>query len=141
MADLTKYAGNNRKSLTSSTTGSIGLTLPGNMGTMATGVGYKIGTIPAGSLVTAVNLVVTTAFNFGTANTVKLGTTSGGTEFGTGKSLATAAVVAGTASQYFANATDIYFTPTLTGTAGTTGDAKVVVEFVETDSYMATFTA
>ena len=141
MTDLRKYAGNNRKALTSSTVGSIGITLPGNMGTIANGENYKVGTIPAGSLITAVNLVVTTAFNYGTTNTVDLGTTVGGAELGNDLSLAATGVVAGTGSIYIEEATDIYFTPTLDGTAGTAGDAKVVVEFVETDSYMATFTA
>jgi hypothetical protein len=141
MVDLSIYAGNNRKALSSATVGSIGVTLPGNMGTIATATSYKIGTIPAGSLVTAVSLVVETAFDYGTTNTVDIGTTDGGAELGNDLSLAAAAVVDGLGGIYVAVATDIYFTPTIDGTAGTVGDAKVVVEFVETDSYMATFTA
>ena len=141
MVDISIYAGNNRKALNSSTVGSIGITLPSNTGTMASATSYKVGTIPAGSLITATNLVVTTAFDYGTTNTVDLGTTDGGAELGNDLSLAATAVVAGLDGIYVAVATDIYFTPTLDGTAGTAGDAKVVVEFVETDSYMATFTA
>jgi len=139
MTDLSIYGGNNRKNPNTATTGVLSYNLVGDVGTIASGESYKIGTIPAGSLVTAVDVVVTTAFN-GTTPTVDLGSIEGGNDLGTALDISSVAVVAGTSTGlYFESAMPIYATPTLISC--TAGSCKVVVQFVETDTTLAEFTA
>jgi len=137
MVDLSIYAGNNRKNPSVATTGTLGIKLAGDTGTLVNGESYKIGTIPAGSLVKSVDVIVTTAFN-GTASAVDIGTTVAGSDLGNDLSLLTTGVVAGTAGTYFAASTPIYAT---VADGGTVGDCKVVVQFIETDTTLAEFTA
>src|SRR4051812_5358552 len=54
-----------------------------------------LGTLPAGAVVLRSYIVVTTAFNNGSTNTMKIGTTASDASFGTGIALGTAGVITG----------------------------------------------
>jgi len=94
----------------------------------------QVGTLPAGCLVLRAYLVVATVFNFGTNNLVKVGITGADTTFGASVSLTTLGTVAttllGTANVAPAADTPVIATSLCTGTAGTTGLAYVVVEYL-----------
>jgi hypothetical protein len=93
-----------------------------------------VGTLPAGCVVLRAYVVVSVVFNFGTNNLVKIGTVASDTTFsGASVSVAALGVVAGTiaASANVAPAVDtaVIVTSLCTGTAGTTGQAYVVIEY------------
>lgn len=96
----------------------------------------QIGTIPAGSVVLRSYVVVKTAFNAGSTNTLKIGTVASDASFGTGIALGTAGVITGgsalaTATTVTPTAdTAIIATSVSTGTAPTAGAAEVVVEYL-----------
>ncbi len=147
MIDLSIYANNNAKTLVAGTVGSIGITLPGNMGTMATGVAYKVGTIPAGSVILDVQIVVDTLFNgdsvgdgTGTKPAVNVGYTGALTAFASALAVNTTGIKAGTAGESVATESDIIVTPTIYANT-TAGDLRVVVTFVETATVTGMFTA
>jgi hypothetical protein len=95
----------------------------------------EIGTIPAGSFVRAVHVHVKTAFNAATTNTMDVGTS------GTAAAFAAAASTLVGAAGYKQNLTGtgmgdtlLVDTPvvvryTATGTAATTGEADILVEY------------
>jgi len=103
------------------------------------GLGYtgvaQVGTIPAGCLVLRSYVVVTTAFNAGSTNTLKIGTVASDASFGTGIALGTAGVITGGAALATATTvaptadTAIIATAVSTGSAPTAGNAYVVVEY------------
>jgi hypothetical protein len=100
--------------------------------------GVLLGTVPSGSVILHVRVLVTTAFNAGTTNVLQGGTTGTGTNLFTSTDAA-----AGTAGPKIpANAAnqagglvitqdqDLFVSYTQTGTAATAGSATIVVEFV-----------
>lgn len=94
----------------------------------------QVGTLPAGSLVLRSYVVVSAVFNFGTNNLIKIGTVASDTTFsGASVSVAALGTVAGTlaASANVAPSVDtpVIVTSLCTGTAGTTGQAYVVIEY------------
>lgn len=96
----------------------------------------QVGTIPAGSIVLRSYVVVTTAFNAGSTNTMKIGTIASDASFGTGIALGTVGVITGgTALATAATVnptvdTAIIATSVSTGSAMTTGAGVVVVEYL-----------
>lgn len=103
-------------------------------------VGYtgvvQVGTIPAGSIVLRSYVVVTTAFNAGSTNTMKIGSVASDASFGTGIALGTIGVITGgtalaTATTMAPTAdTAIVATSVSTGSAMTAGAGVVVVEYL-----------
>lgn len=96
----------------------------------------QVGTIPAGCVVLRSYVVVTTAFNAGSTNTMKIGTVASDASFGTGIALGTVGVITGgtalaTASTVTPTAdTAVIATSVSTGSAMTTGAGVVVVEYL-----------
>lgn len=100
------------------------------------GVAKTMGTIPAGALILKPlsGTQVVTVFNAGTTNTLNIGTTADDDLFGTLLALgALAFVPLDEAIGGFRVAVDTTITATvvLTGTAATTGDAEIVIAFIE----------
>jgi hypothetical protein len=94
-----------------------------------------VGVIPAGCLVVRSYVVVQTVFNFGTNNLVKIGINGADTTYsGASVSVAALGTVAGTlaATANVAPTADttVICTSLCTGTAGTTGKAFVVIEYL-----------
>ncbi len=136
MVDISIYAGNNEKKLTASTVGTVGMTLPGNRGTLVSGTTYKIGTVPTQSVVTSVVVVVTDAFD-GITPTADVSV--GSSLLVNNTDLAVAGATMTAASTYVTAAQDINFVPTFTTT--TKGTVRVVIEYAELDTSIASFTA
>jgi hypothetical protein len=96
----------------------------------------QVGTLPAGCVVLRSYVVVTTAFNAGSTNTMKIGTIASDASFGTGIALGTIGVITGgtalaTASTMTPAAdTAIVATSVSTGSAMTAGAGIVVVEYL-----------
>lgn len=111
------------------------LRAPINFNLGYTGVA-QVGTLPANSIVLRAYVVVTTAFNNGSTNTMTIGTTASAASFGTGIALGTAGVItSGTAlatATTVTPATDTSVTATMaaTGAAATAGAGFVIVEYV-----------
>lgn len=103
----------------------------------ANGVAVVLGAIPAGSIILKAisGIQVNTVFNAGTLNTLDFGVSGGsGTLFSAaGSLLATVFVPLNAATGVFRVATDtvITYTPNLTGTAASTGDADVFIAYIE----------
>lgn len=103
------------------------------------GVAKTIGTIPAGSQILNVisGVFVRTVFNAGTTNVLDIGTTANDDLYGTDIALGTKAFVAldeaatasGVDTWYIANDTTFTATVALSGTAATTGAARVVIAY------------
>lgn len=96
----------------------------------------KVGTLPAGCVVLRSYVVVKTAFNAGSTNTLKIGTVASDASFGTGIALGTAGVITGGSALATATTvtpaadTPVIATSVSTGTAPTAGAAEVVVEYL-----------
>lgn len=96
----------------------------------------QVGTLPAGCVVLRTYVVVKTAFNAGSTNTLKIGTVASDASFGTGIALGTAGVITGgtalaTATTVTPTAdTAVIATSVSTGSAMTAGAAEVVVEYL-----------
>src|SRR6478735_6852114 len=96
----------------------------------------QVGTIPAGSVVLRTYVVVTTAFNAGSTNTLKIGTVASDASFGTGIALGTAGVITGGSALATATTvnpaadTPVIATSVSTGTAMSAGAGVVVVEYL-----------
>lgn len=95
-----------------------------------------VGVLPAGSIVLRTYVVVTTAFNAGSTNTMKIGTSASDASYGTGIALGTAGVITGGTALATATTatpaadTTIIATSVSTGTAMTAGAGYVVVEYL-----------
>lgn len=95
-----------------------------------------IGAIPAGSLITGVQII--TSADFSSATTLKI--TIGGTDVATASTITSAGVINVTLASTFAataanvGSTDALITYTATGTALTTGAATVVVQYIVRNS-------
>lgn len=90
--------------------------------------------IPAGAVILAPlsGVDVQTVFNFGTNNRVQVGDASGVSKYGLNLSLLAAGFVpiAVAVGHKVTVDTDIVFTVDNSGTAGTTGDAELVLAFI-----------
>ena len=113
----------------------VAQTIPVTFNTFANLTG-TIGSIPAGSLITGVQIITSTVFS--SATTLKI--TIGGTDVATASTITDVGVVAVTIASTFAalaantGTTDDLITYTATGTALTTGAATVVITYVVRDS-------
>ena len=94
-----------------------------------------IGTIPAGAVIINAGVVVTTAFNAGTTNTLDIGTSGDTDGFATALALGTIGRIV---ADEMATSNDLYSTSevtlqcvvTLSGTAATAGEGFVYVEYI-----------
>ena len=101
------------------------------MGAVVVPLGY----IPAGSIVLRGGVAVITAFNYGTNNRLDIGTVADDDGFATDLALGTVGVIV---ADEMATSNDFYVTVDtlinctldLTGTAGTTGDGVVWIEYL-----------
>ena len=134
MVDTVKF-GNNTKVLSTATVGKVGMTLPGGLGTMENGVAYRIGNIPAGSVVTGVDIIVNTAFN---GTTPKADVSVGATLAADDLDISAAGLTREAVAVEVSEDTDVTFTPTLDG--ATIGDATVVVYFTELGTSLNLYT-
>jgi hypothetical protein len=113
----------------------VAQTIPVTFGTFSNLTG-TIGSIPAGSLITGVQIITSTAFS--SATTLKI--TIGGTDVAAASTITDLGVVSVTIASTFAataantGTTDDLVTYTATGTALTTGAATVVITYVVRDS-------
>jgi hypothetical protein len=97
----------------------------------------QLGTLPAGCVLLRAYVVVTTVFNPGTNNLVKVGIVGSDASILSSVSLATAGVIAATSALATAAAattaptvdTQVIATSLMTGTAATAGAGFVVVEY------------
>ena len=92
------------------------------------GAGVYIGTLPAGAMLTSLNVRVNTAFNAGTTNALNAGTTATGTQIFTDAATAGARTPA-VPNLSFATDTDLFVSYAQTGTAATTGQADIVIGY------------
>lgn len=107
---------------------------------IAFGLGYtgiaQVGTLPANAVVVRALIVVTTAFNNGSTNTMKIGTVASDASFATGVALGTAGVISGGTALATATTmnpaadTSVIATMVSTGTAATAGAGIVIVEYL-----------
>lgn len=97
--------------------------------------GVLVGTVPAGSIITHVMVQVAVAFNAGTNNNLTVGTTGTGADIVSAAEAASGTVGQKHATAYrsiaapFAQDQDIFVAYAQTGTAGTAGQAYVVVYY------------
>lgn len=103
------------------------------------GLGYtgvkQVGTLPAGAVVLRAYIVVKTAFNNGSTNTMAIGTTASSTAFSTALALGTVGLISGSTLATASTVTPSVDTPVVatmvsTGSAATTGAGEVVVEYL-----------
>lgn len=92
------------------------------------GAGVFVGTLPAGAMITNLNVRVNTAFNAGTTNALNMGTTALGTQIFTDAATAGARSPA-IPNLSFATDTDIYVSYAQTGTVATAGQADIVLSY------------
>lgn len=94
----------------------------------------KLGTIPAGSIILAPisGVDVQTVFNAGTNNRINIGITGSTAKYAANSSLATAGFVpmAVAVGHHVDVDTDIILTVDVTGTAATTGEARVFIAYI-----------
>ena len=113
----------------------VAQTIPVTFGTFANLTG-TLGAIPAGSLITGVQII--TSADFSSATTLKI--TIGGTDVATASTITSAGFINVTIASTFAataantGTTDDLITYTATGTSLTTGAATVVVQYVVRDT-------
>jgi hypothetical protein len=113
----------------------VAQTIPVTFGTFANLTG-TLGAIPAGSLITGVQII--TSADFSSATTLKI--TIGGTDVATASTITSAGFINVTIASTFASAaantgtTDDLITYTATGTALTTGAATIVIQYVVRNS-------
>lgn len=107
------------------------------------GTGVVIGTVPGptanrvdGAMILDIRCRINTVFNAATTNVITVGITPGGSELVIGGSFTPgtlggySAPILLAGSRLFLVDTDLYVTYTQTGTAATTGQATLVVEYV-----------
>lgn len=103
--------------------------------TDGTGKVYTLGVIPANSIVIRGGVAVITAFNAGTSNTLNIGTSTDDDGFATLLALGTVGVIV---ADEMATSNDFYLTTdqtvtatlTMSGTAATTGQAVIWLEYI-----------
>ena len=113
----------------------VAQTIPVTFNTFANLTG-TLGSIPAGSLITGVQII--TSADFSSATTLKI--TIGGTDVATASTITSTGFISVTIASTFAalaantGTTDDLITYTATGTSLTTGAATVVIQYVVRDS-------
>ena len=90
--------------------------------------GVFVGTLPAGAMLLMLAVRVNTAFNAGTTNALKAGTTATGTELFTDAATAGARFPT-VPNLSFATDTDFYVSYAQTGTAASAGQADIVITY------------
>jgi hypothetical protein len=114
----------------------VAQTIPVTFSTFTNSLTGTIGAIPAGSLITGVQIITSTVFS--SATTLKI--TIGGTDVATASTITDVGFINVTISAGFSptaantGSTDDLVTYTATGTALTTGAATVVIQYVVRDS-------
>jgi hypothetical protein len=114
----------------------VAQTIPVTFTTFTNSLTGTLGAIPAGSLITGVQII--TSADFSSATTLKI--TIGGTDVATASTITSAGFISVTIASTFAalaantGTTDDLITYTATGTALTTGAATVVIQYVVRDS-------
>jgi hypothetical protein len=114
----------------------VAQTIPVTFQTFTNSLTGTIGSIPAGSLITGVQIITSTVFS--SATTLKI--TIGGTDVATASTITSVGFIDVTISAGFAptaantGSTDDLITYTATGTALTTGAATVVIQYVVRNS-------
>lgn len=95
---------------------------------------FTLGKIPAGSIILAAisGVDVGTVYNAGTTNTVSIGISGTAAKYGSALSMAALGFVpmAAAIGHKVTVDTDIVVTPSVTGTAATTGDADIILAFI-----------
>jgi len=121
--------------------GAIVVAQSGSVGYAADGTVTTLFTLPAGTQILDINVDVTTAFNAGTTNTIKLGTTSGGAELVAATSVTSAgresvATTGAHAAWVNVGTSDVtvYATYNQTGTAASAGAATISIVYVVRNS-------
>jgi hypothetical protein len=110
----------------------VAQTIPVTFQTFTNSLTGTIGSIPAGSLITGVQIITSTVFS--SATTLKV--TIGGTDVNSASTITTVGVTDVAISNTFAplaanvGSTDALITYTATGTALTTGVATIVIQYV-----------
>jgi hypothetical protein len=113
----------------------VAQTIPVTFNTFANLTG-TLGSIPAGSLITGVQII--TSADFSSATTLKI--TIGGTDVATASTITSTGFISVTIASTFAalaantGTTDDLITYTATGTSLTTGAATVVIQYVVRDT-------
>jgi hypothetical protein len=114
----------------------VAQTIPVTFQTFTNSLTGTIGSIPAGSLITDVQIITSTVFS--SATTLKI--TIGGTDVATASTITSVGVTSVAISAGFAptaantGSTDDLITYTATGTALTTGAATIVIQYVVRNS-------
>lgn len=97
----------------------------------------RVGTIPLGSIIlnTLSGVQVSTVFNAGTNNFIDIGTTADDDLYGTDVSLLAVGLIVldeaeSAAAHHLSADTTFTCTPSITGTAPTTGEARVVIVYI-----------
>ena len=139
MVNIKTSSRNNETRLGLVAVGTLTYTQP-KSGVIKSGETYQIGTIPAGSVVTGVRILVDKAYN-GTSPTADIGIVGSTTLYANDLDLDTVGVTAGVAGTnvYYSENTDIVITPTIAG--ANTGSVKVLVEYLQPGSRTGSFTA
>lgn len=103
--------------------------------------GVKIGTLPANAVIHAWRVIIETAFNAGTTNPITIGTTATGAEVAASASITSATPGVYTGSAAAASGwkkqtadTALYVAYIPTGTAATTGVARVHITYANEDN-------
>ena len=105
-----------------------------------TAIPITVGVLPKGAVVTDVSIAVSTVFNFGTNNLLDIGVTGTIQSLAASASLATAGLIkpslaTSTGIGPLAADTPIIATPNVTGAAGTTGKATVIVSYARQNDF------
>lgn len=114
----------------------VAQTIPVTFNTFTASLTGTLGSIPAGSLITGVQII--TSADFSSATTLKI--TIGGTDVATASTITSTGFISVTIASTFASTaantgtTDDLITYTATGSSLTTGAATVVIQYVVRDS-------
>lgn len=96
----------------------------------------QMGTLPAHSIVLRTYVIVNTAFNNGSTNTMTIGTSGSAAAFGTAIALGTVGVITGGSAlatatlMHQTSDTSIVAVHASTGTASTAGDGYAILEYL-----------
>jgi len=139
MVDIKTNSRNNETRLSTVAVGTLTYTQPKGAN-ITSGETYQVGTIPAGSVVTGVRILVDKAYD-GTTPTADVGIVGNPTLYADDLDLSVVGVTAGDAGTnvYYAENTDIVVTPTLAG--ATKGSVKVLVEYIQPNTRTGSYTA
>lgn len=139
MVDIRTDLRNNETRVAAVAVGTLQYALPKGAN-IVSGETYAVGTIPAGSVVTSVNLLVDKVYD-GTTPTADIGIVGATTLYADDLALDTAGVTAGAGGTgvYYTEDTEIVVIPTISG--ATKGSVKVIVEYVQPNTRTGSYTA